>query len=148
PKEPTPFVGRSAELQLLSRRLGDGRLVTIVGEAGAGKTRLAQRFAKLHARGFTHAGGVWFVELRGAADVESARLRIASALGIASEGRFTGDFGSAALGRAAQSLGYALLVLDNAEHLLPRMSDDILALLDAAPRLHVLVTSRAALDVL
>jgi predicted ATPase len=122
--------------------------VTIVGEAGAGKTRVAQRFAKAHARGFVHAGGVWFVELRGAADVESARLRIASALGIAGEGRFTGGFGSAAIGRAAQMLGYALLVLDNAEHLLPKIGDEILALLDAAPRLHVLVTSRAALGVL
>ncbi|MBL9026136.1 MAG: AAA family ATPase [Myxococcales bacterium] len=146
--EPSPFVGRKVELGLLSRRMNECRLVTLVGPSGSGKTRLARRFAAKHATGFTQTGGVWFVELRGAPDVESARLRIAAALDIASEGRFTGPVGKTAVLRAADALGRALLVLDNAEHLLPGLGDEIIDLLDAASRLHVLVTSRNELGLL
>jgi class 3 adenylate cyclase/tetratricopeptide (TPR) repeat protein len=45
----TPFVGREEELRLLMNRWerardGEGQVVTIVGEAGIGKSRLVQRF--------------------------------------------------------------------------------------------------------
>lgn len=146
--EPSSFVGRRAELGHLARRMSEGRLVTIVGPAGSGKTRLAHRFASRHASGFAHAGGVWVVELRGASDVESARLRIAASLKITSEGRFTGPVGRTAIQRVSDNLGHALLVLDNAEHLLPELADAIIDLLDAAPRLHILVTSRKELGLL
>jgi predicted ATPase len=45
----TPFVGREDELRSLLHRWervleGDGQVVTIIGEAGIGKSRLVQRF--------------------------------------------------------------------------------------------------------
>ena len=45
PAELSSFVGRRAELTALKRRLADGRLVTLVGIGGVGKTRLALRAA-------------------------------------------------------------------------------------------------------
>ncbi len=50
PAPPFPFVGRSAELKLLRSALeraqdGEGALVLLAGEAGAGKTRLIREFA-------------------------------------------------------------------------------------------------------
>ncbi len=36
----TTFVGRQAEIDALAVRMGEGRLVTLVGPGGAGKTRL------------------------------------------------------------------------------------------------------------
>src|SRR5579864_981819 len=45
----TPFIGREDELRLLMNRWervreGEGQMVTIIGEAGIGKSRLVQRF--------------------------------------------------------------------------------------------------------
>ena len=48
----TPFVGRQAELELLAASLADARqeaacrLVTIIGDAGVGKTRLLREFSR------------------------------------------------------------------------------------------------------
>ena len=41
PGRATPFVGRALRLDSLERIVRSGRLVTIIGPAGAGKTRVA-----------------------------------------------------------------------------------------------------------
>lgn len=51
PFEDLPFVGRTEELGALEKYLertigGDGEIVFLSGEAGVGKTRLAQEFAR------------------------------------------------------------------------------------------------------
>jgi tetratricopeptide (TPR) repeat protein len=141
--EPTPFIGREPELSCLERRLADERLVTIAAGAGYGKTRLALRFALTHEKTFW--GGIWFVDLRSASDLESACVRISRALGLADEARFVGDTAALALGRAFAAFGPALLVLDNAEHVAALLCDALVSWLGAAPELRVLVTSRAPL---
>lgn len=55
----TPFVGRGEELAHISRTLEVGRVVTITGAAGCGKTRLAAEAARIHSSDF--AQGVYFV---------------------------------------------------------------------------------------
>jgi len=143
--EPTRFIGRLRDLQRLERRFADERLVTIAAGAGYGKTRLALRFGVSRASSFE--GGVWFVDLRSATDVEAVCVRISRVLGISAEGNFTGDAAAYAIGRALASLGPALVILDNAEHLSSRLGDAVVAWLGAAPELRLLITSRSPLGV-
>jgi predicted ATPase len=59
----TPFVGRDPQRSILSRnlelaRLGSGRVVTIGGEAGVGKTRLSREFCSIASKaGFLAMAG-------------------------------------------------------------------------------------------
>src|SRR5690606_18941033 len=59
----TSFVGRNAERRQVLTQLGRGRLVTLVGPGGSGKTRLAVSVAAELAD--RTPGGVWLVELAG-----------------------------------------------------------------------------------
>ena len=61
PAEITSFVGRRQQLGEIRKKLTAGRLVSLVGPGGAGKSRLALRIAADLARGF--ADGAWWVEL-------------------------------------------------------------------------------------
>ncbi len=114
------------------------RLLTLTGPGGVGKTRLAIRLAEQLAESFPD--GVAFVPLAAvsASDVVSTILQ---ALG----GRESGGDSSSV--RLHQLLGEhaLLLVLDNFEHLAPA-AGIVSDLLDACPRLKVLVTSRVVLQ--
>src|SRR5262249_28045016 len=61
PAELTPFMGRERELSELSRLVNGTRLLSLLGPAGIGKTRLALRLAAMLGRRF--ADGVWLVQL-------------------------------------------------------------------------------------
>src|SRR5882672_11316731 len=61
PAEATSFIGRRQELAELRRKLTAGRLVSLVGPGGVGKSRLAVRAAANLGRGFKD--GAWLVEL-------------------------------------------------------------------------------------
>ena len=66
---PTPltsFIGRRTELATVGDSLGGQRLVTLVGEAGIGKSRLAQAVGD--AAGNSMTGGVWWIPLAGVDD--------------------------------------------------------------------------------
>ncbi len=135
-----PLIGRRAELQRLARLLEQGRLVTLVGAGGVGKTRLARCAARAAATG--HAEGATFVALDDLTTPTALPTRIASALGLRLAAR---DDPLAALARAlaARSL---LLVLDGFESVIDA-GPAVHALLAAAPGLRVLATSRERLDV-
>lgn len=130
------FVGRRFELGELARRLAGGarRLHTLVGPGGIGKSSLAREaLARLE------SPGAW-VDLQDLTQIDSVAARIAQRLG------FELRDGSDAPEQIARALGPAprLLALDNAEHLsdLPVFAS---RLLDAAPALTLLVTSRQPL---
>jgi DNA-binding SARP family transcriptional activator/predicted ATPase len=163
PPQPTPFVGRTAELAQVTARLADPacRLFTIVGPGGMGKTRLALQAAQTildFGFGILDLGpatddpqskiqnpkfedGVFFVAL---ASVDSPALLVST---LAAALNFT-FYGSGA--PKSQLLDYLqpkslLLVFDNFEHLLDGV-DFLPELLGAAPGVKILVTSRQSLN--
>jgi predicted ATPase/DNA-binding SARP family transcriptional activator len=136
PDWPTPFVGRSAEVEAVRTLLEGGhRLVTLSGPGGVGKTRLAAAAAERTQEGF--ADGAFFVQLTEVRDPASVRPAVAAVLDV----------------RAGESLDAflrgreLLLVLDNFEQLVDGGGVLVAGLLRDAPRLSLLVTSREPLRV-
>lgn len=140
PHLPTSFVGRRAETEAVRALLSqpDVRLVTLTGPGGVGKTRLGLEVAGDMAEAFEH--GVHWVNLAPLRDPERVLPAIAQALDVRERG---GDSLQESLSAYLRDKRL-LLLLDNFEHLLPAASI-LSALLASAPRLRVLVTSRASL---
>lgn len=127
------LVGRAEDLAQVVDRVRDQRLVTVVGPAGVGKTRLA-----VEVGGTAHpADGVWLARL------EHARTEAAAVQAI---GDCFGMLGATPV-MLADRLRTAdvLLVVDNCEHLLDTVAELVAQLLAAAPRLRVLATSQMPL---
>jgi predicted ATPase len=143
----TSFVGREAELAEASALLRSGRLVSLVGAGGAGKTRMAVELAARDGR----PGRVWFVELAsvregaGTADIVPAVL---TALDLR-EVRLLDAQPRDPLDRLVEQFGGApgLLVLDNCEHLVGGAAELADALLRRCPVLSVLATTREPLAI-
>ena len=133
---------------MLRRAVADGRLVTLSGEAGIGKTRLAQHFAIEQRSTYETAGGVWFCDLRDARDAEAMCSTLARTLNIADEATIVGEGAVTAVGRALATRGRALVILDNVEQLLPEGAGVVLRWLDLAREARFLVTSREPLFLL
>lgn len=144
PQQATPFLGRQQQLTEIAELLArpECRLLTIVGPGGVGKTRLALRAAEAQLPNF--AQGVFFVPLAPVAAPEFIAPAIAEGVGF----QF---FGQANPTTQLQQLSnylrekQLLLVLDNFEHLMPA-AEHVSELLQAAPRLRVIVTSRERLN--
>jgi predicted ATPase/DNA-binding SARP family transcriptional activator len=138
PAQRTSFIGRRRELAELQGLLQTHRLICVTGPPGSGKTRLAVEVAASLLEAFPH--GAWFVSLAEVADPELVRSAVATALGIP-------ELPERPAGQALTDhlrSRRLLLVLDNFEHVLPAA---VVAaqLLDAAPGLRVLATSRTPL---
>jgi predicted ATPase/DNA-binding SARP family transcriptional activator len=148
PSPLTPLVGRADELTRIGGLLRDAdtRLVTLVGVGGAGKTRLALASAWMLREDF--ADGVGWASLAGITPAVDAALQpdtLAAAVGVGLGLAFDGR--RAPLDELRHTLAQRdlLLVLDNCEHLpVAAFAQELLA---AAPRLRLLATSRARLDV-
>ena len=136
------LVGREREVAAVGALLRDegGRLVTLTGPGGVGKTRLALRAAEAMAADF--ADGVAFVPLAAIRDPALVLPAVAAVLGVRESGER-----SVAEGLIAALCGRRmLLVLDNLEQVLAA-APLIAELLAACPGLKVLATSRALLRV-
>ena len=141
PESPTALVGRREELEGLRALLRGGtRLVTLTGAGGSGKTRLALEVAREQAS--SYANGAALVELAPLGDPALTVPTIAAALGVA---ELPGKPLLESLVAALQPREL-LLVLDNAEHVRDA-APAFVELVRRAPRLTVLVTSRAVLHV-
>ena len=142
PLPPNPLVGRDRELDqlaaLLARR--ESRLIVLTGAGGSGKTRLALEAARRAAGSF--ANGVRLVELAPLSDAALVVPTIARALGVRPD-PWAEPLDALAETLARQEL---LLVVDNAEHV-SEAAPSYAQLVALAPRLTVLVTSRAVLHV-
>jgi len=145
PAIPSPvsvLVGRDADVAEVTRMLTapGARLVVLTGAGGAGKTRLALAVAERTQEQW--ADGAAFVDLSPVTDPRLVPDAIASALGLVGQGREQPlDTLQRRLARRRM-----LLVLDNFEQVLgaaPKVAD----LLQRAPGLRVLVTSRVVLRV-
>ncbi len=137
----TSFVGRRDELDEICLLLGEGRLITLSGVGGVGKTRLAQQAAAELAAGFPD--GVWLVELAALADPALLPHTIVDSLGISQRSARNPMTTLIEFLRRRR----VLLILDNCEHLLDRTAGVVDELLRAADRLHVVTTSRQRLGV-
>lgn len=136
PAPRTEFVGRDGELAAVLERLAEPGLITLVGVAGSGKSRLATEVA----RGVEETGRpVVFVELAPLGRAGSVVPALADTIGTEPEG------GPDPLQPIAAALAGAVLVLDNAEHLVGEVGDVVGALLARTRGLTVLVTSQRAL---
>ncbi|TDD06303.1 AfsR/SARP family transcriptional regulator, partial [Nonomuraea deserti] len=152
------LIGRSQAVEKVRTLIAAGRLVTLTGPGGVGKTRLAVEVVS----GLTgsYADGVWLVELAarawsteaGAATTgnELAEL-VAATLGIrddASPGPLQGRRPRTLLDRLSDALRTQrlLLVLDNCEHVVEAAASLARALLRDAPGVRILATSQEPLS--
>ena len=163
----TSFVGRDEDVTRVLKMLDEGRLVTLTGPGGAGKTRLALETAARLSReaaarsqddgpGRAWSGSqVWFVELTPVTDPGDVPSAVMNALGIR-ESPVIAHAGAGQLGSLAEPAERLvaaltgrrdLLILDNCEHMVApaaALADQILA---GCPDVRVLVTSREPLRI-
>ncbi|MFG2294317.1 ATP-binding protein [Streptomyces sp. NPDC048603] len=143
PPETATFIGREHELGLLGPLLRRQRLITLTGVGGVGKSRLALRAVRTLAAGRRPAlrDGVWWVELSPLRDPELLTSTVAHALGLAVHSSRSPD--EELCGWMADK--ELLVVLDTCEHLVPAARHLVGELLQTAPGLTVLTTTREPL---
>jgi predicted ATPase/transcriptional regulator with XRE-family HTH domain len=138
--QPTPLLGRTQELELIHQLLigGTARLLTLIGPAGVGKTRLALEVGNRFGDAFPD--GIWWVDLTPIRDPAEVPSAIAERLGLPDAGP------TPLLDRLSVCLQarQTLLILDNFEQVLPA-APVLDTLLGMAPGLTLLVTSRELL---
>jgi predicted ATPase/DNA-binding CsgD family transcriptional regulator len=137
------LIGRTTELararDFLTSGRAQSRLLTIAGEPGIGKTRLALELAADLRQHFE--GRVYFVPLESVERPELVETELAQCLGVEVRG-------AGALEAAIDVLGVspALLILDSFDHL-RAAHDTVATLLEHCRRLRIVVTSRARLHI-
>ncbi|TQE31455.1 LuxR C-terminal-related transcriptional regulator [Streptomyces ipomoeae] len=141
PTELTSFVGRRDEAAEVRRLLSAGRLLTLTGPGGVGKTRLAGHVAAQVARAFPD--GVWLVQLAALRDEVLVPHAVNDALGVR----------NASVRPPLEILveylreRQLLIVLDNCEHLLRSCAVLAGTVLSATEGVRILATSRHRLGV-
>jgi diguanylate cyclase (GGDEF)-like protein len=141
PAPVSSFVGRDVEADAVVQALQRHRLVTLTGAGGLGKTRLALHVAAELKDGFRH--GAWFIDLARVSDPDRVPDATAAALGLRkTRGRPLVEALTSWLARRE-----LLLVLDNCEHLLAACAVLCDAVLQAAPQVRLMVTSREPLSI-
>jgi predicted ATPase/DNA-binding SARP family transcriptional activator len=141
PVPATSLVGREDELAAAIRHLRSGRLVTLTGPGGVGKTRLALHLA--HSLAGNYPGGTWFCDLSALKAGSGIDAAVAATLGVDPRA------GEQLTNRIAAFLRTrtALLVLDNCEHVLAHAARLAARLLEGTPATTILATSRERLRV-
>lgn len=131
----TRLVGRRAEIESIAIARAQSRLVTIVGTAGVGKTRIVTEVARQATS--DEDDEQWMADLTVVDDTDAVVAVVADLVGAASHDP------DAIATRLRGRRG--LLVLDNAEHVLPGARTLVESLLSRVEGLTILVTSREPL---
>lgn len=136
PTRLTPVIGRDQLLGRLRRELLQNRLMTLSGAAGIGKSTLALRVAE----GLVdhYHDGAWVVDVSGVDEPEHLLQHISAVLELDSS-----ELDALCAYLAPRQL---LLVLDGCEHPLDACRALLEVLLEVAPHVTVLLSSREALQ--
>lgn len=142
PAQPTAFIGRDNEIQEVIGRIRhpDCRLLTLIGAGGSGKTRLAIQAAVELLPHFRD--GVFFTPIEPITSPDQVIPAIAQACRL----HFNEDVDPRQQLFDFLHQKELLLVLDNFEHLLEAKSD-VVALLEQARHLRIVITTRVPLHV-
>ena len=136
------FIGRTVEIRRVAMLLAqdDCRLVCVIGPGGVGKTRFAQH--ALQEVGSSFPDGAVFVPLEDISSSSELGGRLARELGVSLTGK------GEPLNQVIDFLRdrHMLLVLDNFEHLAAD-APMLQRLMQASPRLKIIVTSRVRLAI-
>jgi len=140
PASRSALIGRGNKIEQIRQHLAEGRLVTLVGLGGLGKTRLALEAAAACLDDFPD--GVWLVELSTLTSPAQVPEAMAAAL------RIQGVVGRSMEAVLVDYLRHksAMLVVDNCEHMLAACATLIEPLLNACAHLKIMVTSREPLN--
>ncbi|SDI85121.1 winged helix-turn-helix domain-containing protein [Paraburkholderia phenazinium] len=143
--DPSPFVGRHAELSELLALVPTRRIVTLTGASGIGKTRLATEAASRLASHFPD--GAVCAALASLAQPDRVVNAIAAALGQEPNARSADAEGLAERGRLAALIGARriLLIVDHCDHLSDAAGATIEALVASTRGLHVIATCETPL---
>ena len=139
PVQLTSFVGRDEDVKIVGELLHEQRVVTLTGVGGVGKTRLALQVAADLLD--EYPDGVWLVELAPVGEESRVVEAIAAAFDVEPP---PGKTVEQSLVDAIRSSS-VLVVLDNCEHLLEEASRLAEVLVQTAPQVAVLATSREPL---
>lgn len=139
PAAPTGFVGRSAEIQEAKALLDKGRLLTLIGPGGVGKTRLSLQVSAELLPQFPH--GTYWVPLASVSSTSYLAYTIAEAIKFSFYSHSDPNTQLLNFLREKQML----LVLDNFEHL-TQGSELIARMLEQSHHLKILATSRERLN--
>ena len=140
PNRLSRMVGRDDDVLKLSAQLAASRFVTVVGAGGVGKTTVAVAVAHHLVEAF--AGSVLFVDLGMLSDPNLAATAVASMLGVSVQS----DHATTGL-IAFLKNKRILLILDTCEHLVEAVAALAASIMEAAPKVHILATSREALRI-
>jgi predicted ATPase/DNA-binding SARP family transcriptional activator len=147
----TSFIGRDDDLARIDTLLASGRLVTVLGPGGAGKTRLAIEAARRQRPAYRD--GAWLVDLASVTEPGKVGGAVLAAIGLRSSAFF--DV-SARRNEPSDDVDVladqldgreSLLVIDNCEHVIDVAAHLIAALLPRCAGLRVLATSREPLAI-
>jgi len=138
PNRLSRIVGRDEDVSALSAQLTASRFVTIVGAGGVGKTTVAVAVA--HNLSESFGGATLFVDLGMLSNPELVSAAVASMLGL----RVGSDDACPSL-IAHLHDQQLLLILDTCEHLIETVAALAASIIEAAPEVHILATSREAL---
>ena len=137
----TSFIGREKEIAEIKQALAEHRLVTLTGSGGAGKSRISLQVASDSLDQFPN--GIWLVELAPLTEPDLIPQTILTAAGIQTQQGYTTLESLIDFLRQKASL----LILDNCEHLIEACARLVNTLLNAAPNLKILASSREALGI-
>lgn len=142
PKQVTNFIGREKEAACLMGLIEKGRMVTLTGSGGTGKSRLSIHVAANMIEKFPD--GAWFVELASLDEPRFVALTVCDALGLKEQ------VGKSALQALIEHLQEKklLLILDNCEHLVDECARFASELLQACSEITLLATSRERLGII
>ncbi len=140
PRISTSFVGRQGETAAVLEALGANQLVTLTGEGGIGKTRLAVEAAR-SAEPAAYPDGVWFCDVSTVDDAVGLVEQLAAALGLVPEA------GADVRAQLVDHVGgrRLLLLVDSSERQRAAIGELVADVVATGSDAKVLATSRAPL---